>query len=335
MTEFIRFMTGPELQVEWFKLRPYVPVRRDVWDKLQFYGGEKYQEMNEETGLLEDKVGVPCAYFKLHTAETVAKNPNCEIGTPQKQKCKCPDHKELRDGNKSTNFLLAYGGGAGKLATEIHKTHQEAQDLMDLHRSKFPLIWDYLEKSGRDAKMFKKSFDLYGGRRSFPTPTWERAIEHAKEKHEKKLRLNEKLAEKNVAQWEQRHGAPPKDDVLWDLEHRAPTEKEIRNSLFALNGNIERQGKNHAIQGSNARMAKIAMGCGFSPDGKPYLWHTLGAFKAKLIKFVHDELVIQCPKRFGKQVAELVGDAFKRAAAEKMIEVQMEFDYNIATYWKK
>jgi multiple sugar transport system substrate-binding protein len=34
VTEFIRFMTGPELQVEWFKLRPYVPVRRDVWDKL-------------------------------------------------------------------------------------------------------------------------------------------------------------------------------------------------------------------------------------------------------------------------------------------------------------
>jgi fructooligosaccharide transport system substrate-binding protein len=34
VTEFVRFMTGPELQVEWFKLRPYVPVRHDVWDKL-------------------------------------------------------------------------------------------------------------------------------------------------------------------------------------------------------------------------------------------------------------------------------------------------------------
>ena len=31
---FVRFMTGPETQLEWFKLRPYVPVRRDVWDKL-------------------------------------------------------------------------------------------------------------------------------------------------------------------------------------------------------------------------------------------------------------------------------------------------------------
>ena len=34
VSEFLRFMTGPQLQLEWFKLRPYVPVRLDVWDKL-------------------------------------------------------------------------------------------------------------------------------------------------------------------------------------------------------------------------------------------------------------------------------------------------------------
>jgi fructooligosaccharide transport system substrate-binding protein len=34
VAEFLRFMTGPELQLEWFKLRPYVPVRLDIWDKL-------------------------------------------------------------------------------------------------------------------------------------------------------------------------------------------------------------------------------------------------------------------------------------------------------------
>ncbi len=31
---FVQFMTGPESQLAWFKLRPYVPVRNDVWDKL-------------------------------------------------------------------------------------------------------------------------------------------------------------------------------------------------------------------------------------------------------------------------------------------------------------
>jgi DNA polymerase I-like protein with 3'-5' exonuclease and polymerase domains len=77
------------------------------------------------------------------------------------------------------------------------------------------------------------------------------------------------------------------------------------------------------------------MGCGYSPDGQPYLWHTFPQYKARLIKFVHDELVVHSPKRFAKQVAALIGDAFKRAAAERMRNVIMEFDYNIATYWKK
>lgn len=31
---FVRFMTSSDLQLEWFKLRPYVPVRLDVWDRL-------------------------------------------------------------------------------------------------------------------------------------------------------------------------------------------------------------------------------------------------------------------------------------------------------------
>jgi multiple sugar transport system substrate-binding protein len=31
---FMRFMTSQETQLAWFKLRPYVPVRHDVWDML-------------------------------------------------------------------------------------------------------------------------------------------------------------------------------------------------------------------------------------------------------------------------------------------------------------
>jgi DNA polymerase I-like protein with 3'-5' exonuclease and polymerase domains len=283
----------------------------------------------------EDLQLVDCAYFMPHTAATVLKNPNCTFGETQKQKCKCPEHKTLRDGNKSTNFLLAYGGGPSKLATEIKKTLQEAKDLMELHSQKFPRIWAYLEESGKNAKMLKKAFDMFGGRRLFPTPTWEKAKAHAKEKKEKTLRLKQGLADKNVAQYTERHGVPPKEDVLWDLTHRQPTEKEIRNSMFSLNGNIERQGKNHAIQGTNARMAKIAMGCGFSKDGTPYLWHTLRLYKAVLIKFVHDELVAQCPKRYATKVENLIKDAFKRAGAEVLKKVVMESEANSGPTWKK
>ena len=34
VVKFLQFMTSPDLQLEWFKLRPYVPVRLDIWDRL-------------------------------------------------------------------------------------------------------------------------------------------------------------------------------------------------------------------------------------------------------------------------------------------------------------
>ncbi len=127
---------------------------------------------------------------------------------------------------------------------------------------------------------------------------------------------------------------PTKDEVR-ALTHRMPTEKEVDRAIYALNGSVERKGKNHRIQGTNASIIKRAMGCGFDKDGKPYLWHTLLQFRAKVQNMVHDELVIGCPKRFGVQVAELIADAFKRAAAEVMHMVVMEADYHIANRWMK
>lgn len=34
VAKFLQFMTSSDTQLAWFKLRPYVPVRRDVWDRL-------------------------------------------------------------------------------------------------------------------------------------------------------------------------------------------------------------------------------------------------------------------------------------------------------------
>jgi DNA polymerase I-like protein with 3'-5' exonuclease and polymerase domains len=271
------------------------------------------------------KMALPdCAYFKL--------KPDA---TPFRKKCKCPEHNALRDDNKSTNFLLAYGGGPGTLAKRIKKALDVARDLMARHEAKFPKIWAYLEESGQKAKRFGRAFDIFGGRRIFPQPTRERALERAKEYKEEALRYEDDVIEAAINSFTALTGRKPDREEKWHLEHRMPTDREVSASLVGMSEGIGRQGKNHCIQGSNARIAKLAMGCGHSPDGKPYLWHTLPQYKAKLLKFVHDELVVQCPKRFGTIVADLIGDAFKRAAAERMKKVEMEFEYNIAGYWKK
>jgi DNA polymerase I-like protein with 3'-5' exonuclease and polymerase domains len=266
----------------------------------------------------------PCAYYAL--------KPNGEFA---KKKCNCPKHVERRGENKSANFLLVYGGGPGKLAIEIGKTVKVARELMALHEKKNPRIWAYLDKSGKDAQMNFKAFDLFGRRRILPEPTYERAKENCKERNEKILRLDSAEAEHNIQVFEQVKGRKPNQSEEYTLTHREPTPQEIGNSFYGMSGSINRQGKNHRIQGTNATIAKLAMSALFDKDGKPYLWHILPLFRAKLIKFVHDELVVQYPKQYGQKVAEAIGDAFKRAAATHMHKVVMEFDFNIAPFWKK
>jgi hypothetical protein len=63
--------------------------------------------------------------------------------------------------------------------------------------------------------------------------------------------------------------------------------------------------QNHEIQGTNATISKISMSI---------LWKILPKYKAKLVKFVHDELVVSCPKQHAEQVAKEIGEAFKKAA---------------------
>jgi DNA polymerase I-like protein with 3'-5' exonuclease and polymerase domains len=100
-------------------------------------------------------------------------------------------------------------------------------------------------------------------------------------------------------------------------------------------GSIGRKGKNHPVQGTNASILKRAMGCGFDKNSVPFLWHSLPQYRAKIQNAIHDELVVSCPKRYGEVVAQLIGDAFKRAAAEVLHSVIMEFDYHIASRWMK
>lgn len=330
-------------------------IEGEHWRELAAKGGEIITDARGKIKVLK-----PCSYFTLHTAETVAKNPHCVIGEPMRQKCDCPAHNELRNNMKPTNFGIPYGISAVALAPQIGKSKDETQELMDKHRARFAKLWGYVDESGRLAKMLKKAFDMFGRRRIFPAPDWDRAKEKAKEDKEERLRfaLDEEEAKKRFFKAERRmptaaeleaiptqkrnldmflqlKGRKPTPEEKWLLLHRLPDQREVANAYAAMHGTIERQGKNHVIQGTNATIAKKAMGCGYCPQGKPYLWHILPQYKAKLLKMVHDELVVQAPKRFAEKVAWEVGDAFRRAAAEKMKRVTMEFDYHIETYWTK
>lgn len=266
-----------------------------------------------------------CAYYAL--------TPDGEF---QRFKCECEAHKLMRTDYKEVNFGLPYGMGPGGLGKKIGLPMEEASILMSLHSRTFPKVSDYLLQSGHISRIMMKSFDMFGRRRLFPVPVSDVILRRAMVQKEQKLRLPELQAEANIAAFRLNHGGrKPTPAEKWQLIHRQPTPRELEQAKMGMYGSIERQGKNHAIQGTNASIAKVAMGCGHSADGKPYLWHTLRQFKARLVKFVHDELVVQCPKRYGEEVAALIGDAFKRAGEEVLSKVTMNFEYAIATHWVK
>jgi DNA polymerase I-like protein with 3'-5' exonuclease and polymerase domains len=287
-----------------------------------------------------------CAYYKLHTEESVEKNPLCKIGEPQRQKCECPKHKTMRSDNKDCNFLIAYGGSSYALAARIGKKAREAALLMALHEQKNPLIWSYLNKSGIDAKRRKKSFDMFGRRRLFPEPTRELARERFIDDFSEKL-LRPLYTKKDQTgatiegsiemqeRFENQFHRKPTPKERWHLTHVSPTEKQITSTMIRMCDEISRQGKNHCIQGTNVSIAKLALGSSQDENGNPYLWTTLPKYGAKMVKFVHDELVISCPKKYSEIVANLVVDAFRRAAFKKMKNVVMESDYVISDHWEK
>lgn len=290
------------------------------WPALACVGGETHfdKEKNKEVVL------PPCAYYE--------KDAN---GEPKRQKCKCPGHVELRQKTKSINFLLCYGGGPAALADDLGITVDAAKELMRQHEAAFPDVWSYLERSGKLAKAMREARDMFGRRRAFPVPTREMAKEWWKEEHEESLELTEDEQKANIFRFKSTQLREPNKEELKQLTHRNPTEKEIDRALYALAGSVERRGKNHCIQGTNASIAKRAIGCGFDRDGKPYLWHLLPQYRAKVQNFVHDELLVGCPLRYGKQVAELIADSFKRAAQEVMKNVTMESEYHISNRWMK
>jgi DNA polymerase I-like protein with 3'-5' exonuclease and polymerase domains len=292
----------------------------EKWPALACKGGEKFFDKEKNKGVILP----PCAYYE--------KDSNGEL---KRQKCKCPGHVELRQKTKTINFLLCYGGGPDALADDLGITVDAAKELIRQHEEAFPDVWSYLERSGKLAKSMREARDMFGRRRAFPVPTRDIAKQWWITEHEDSLELSEPEKEASIFRFKTSQLREPTKDELHQLTHRNPTEKEIDRALYALAGSVERKGKNMSIQGTNASIAKRAIGCGFDASGQPYLWHQLPQYRAKVQNFVHDELLVGCPKRYGQQVAELIESAFRRAAAEVMHSVVMQSEYHIASRWMK
>jgi DNA polymerase I-like protein with 3'-5' exonuclease and polymerase domains len=265
-----------------------------------------------------------CAYYALG-----------DNGQYKRVQCECPEHKKLRKTAKALNFGLVYGAGPDALADALGITKDAAKELMELHEEKFPDIWSYLRRSGEYAKEHKEARDMFGRRRTFPEPTWATAREWFIDNRGERLELDEASCETNIFNFKSTNLREPNEEETYKLTHRSPTDQEIKQGFRSMMGSIERRGKNMPIQGTNASIIKRAIGAGTDASGKDYLWHVFPRYGARLLSLIHDELVIACPKKHSKVVAEEAESAFRRAAAEVMHSVIMKSEYHIGQCWKK
>jgi len=265
-----------------------------------------------------------CAYYAVG-----------EDGKPKRVQCECPEHKKLRKHAKALNFGLCYGSGPDALADALGITKDAAKELMQLHEEKFPDIWSFLRNAGEQAKKVKEARDMFGRRRTFPEPTWATAKEWFQDNRSERLELDEASCEANIFQFKSANLREPNEEETYKLTHRSPTEQEIKQGYRSMMGSIERRGKNHPVQGTNASILKRAVGTGFDASDKGYLWHIFPKYGARLLSVIHDELIIACPKEHSKVVAEEAADAFRRAAAEVMHSVVMQSEYHISNHWQK
>lgn len=226
--------------------------------------------------------------------------------THDHQKCDkkfCPTHAKLRDRIKAINFGIAYGMEAQKLADGLGIEKEAAQKLLDKYRLAFKMVTAYLKASGDSAKLTLCCRTMSGRRRMFKKPTWEMAKEKAIEKAEK--------------------------------DKREFRDTDVSRTYYAMFGSIEREGKNTPIQGTNADIIKKAMGCGFSKDGTPMLWHQLRKFDAMIVNMVHDELVLESAANCADEVYHVVGNCMKVAGADFVKSVVMEYEGHIKDEWSK
>lgn len=89
---------------------------------------------------------------------------------PQKKKCDCQKHQELRQNVKSIGFGLAYGLSPKGLAADLNISLQEAEELFDKYFKAFPSIKQLLESFGNFGKLngFIRTTAPWRRKRYFP-----------------------------------------------------------------------------------------------------------------------------------------------------------------------
>ncbi len=244
---------------------------------------------------------------------------------------KNPDGKERRGQAKTIVLGVCYGRQIDSIAEQLGTTRNKAQEIYNKIMAAFPGLLQFMIDSQNMARELGYVDTFWGRKRRLPNmqlPYYEFDVDASKSSNfdplfddfSEDFGLTEEEIISYTNQLNACRGWKQKQSLIEDLKKEGIT---VRENTMKIN-DAERQCVNSRIQGSAADLTKIAI-------------HLLGVNQQlkdlgfKLLLYVHDEIIGQCPKENIVQVKQLLEECM--VGAGKDLDIPLVCDTEITEGW--
>lgn len=241
--------------------------------------------------------------------------------------------KTYRTMAKSILLGLLYGRSAASIGEQIKKSPEEAQEIVNKFFNAFPKVKNWIDQTIENCRKLGYVEDIAGRKRRLPDIQLP------------KFTVKYKDASKSLGEFNPFIGCGNRTTVDKALEsfkkdlQNARSRKQIdeikklaesKGITIINNGGFisqaERQCVNARVQGGAATLTKCALIDIYNDD-------RLRKLKAKLINTVHDEILIEAPRRYAEEAAKYLTEDMINAAKRYVENVPMSCDPYIVNGW--
>lgn len=219
--------------------------------------------------------------------------------TPDKLAYLKQEYPNERTKAKSAGFAINYGGNGSTIANNLGIPKSEGDFVYNAYFEAFPNLKEYFEL------VFARA-DHYGYIQYNPI---------TKRKYFFNKEINHYFINKDKVN----------DKFFWYTD---PNPRETIKKYNEAKSEIARLAQNYPIQGSAADMTKYA-GILFMREILKNGWW----LKVKIVNFVHDEILVECPEEISEEVRDLLVTCMKEAANPFCRVLPLNADALIGEHW--
>jgi DNA polymerase I-like protein with 3'-5' exonuclease and polymerase domains len=240
--------------------------------------------------------------------------------------------KDRRTSAKSILLGVLYGRGAASVGEQIHKTKEEAQDIIDKFFNAFPKMHKWINDTIDNVYKTGYVEDIAFRRRRLPDillPKYE-----LKDLNEQKnitfnpflicedRKQDNKLIDKYKSKLEKIKSRKDYEKIQQDALNEGI---EIHDNTGFI-AQAERQAVNSRVQGGAATLTKNALLALYNNK-------RLKEIGAYLVNTVHDEILIEAPDEYAEEAANILTSTMISSAKKYVTNVPMECDAYCVKCW--